>query len=603
MSKRDHYLVKRRPVPEEKPVRKRRINAKNGDGCSNIRPPDASDAQFTVPTPESVRELAVDDRKQKEISDWFNDIFVNSDVFEALAEPGQTVPRFALVKGPAGCGKTTAIRLIAQSLGIHVREYMFEEDSAHTLHPDYEDEQNDRVPEQFAPSHTKKFETFLKDSDRYARSGSSGSSNQIILVEDLPHVFVMRPIEFQSIIRRFVRMYPQHTPVVFMWTTCTNSNDMFRVFPSALITEFNFKEITFNPTSNLMLKKALNRLPAASQIPKEELETLMDSCAGDMRMFFNEIELRFKYAFDDMSPGSPVNKKRLKRDPSERILSQRQLFGTNFHFFGKIIYPKRLHTGGDAICGDTDPQPRRFPLVTSPRVVSRDIPCSTSSLIVKLHQNYIRRTSSIEEAARCSDLLSVSEMISRADFMENRACFQNYAADISIAGLMYAIMPILVDGEGKVIHKGNNSGIVLQRTPVIYSCTDFCNSMKLKALSLPLHQSDCLSCHKPADLFTDILPLVCHPEYLCLQAPSLLTAMVSEMSAMEKKCGSQSHDDDGNEGDVGTSHNNQESYYVTRKLSEVRLRDADVVRSRNRNVISIKGLGESDDPDDYQIDE
>lgn len=576
---------------DAKAARKRR---KDEDTSASHKPPDVSGAEFTVPVPESVQDLAVDERKQKEIRDWLTDS-LSPDLFEALSENGQTAPRILLVRGPAGCGKTTTIRLLAKSLDIEVREYALAEDEVHILHGDDDVGVDRKQPQQYAPSHTKNFESFLKDSDRYICTGTCHKPKRINLVEELPNVFVMRPAEFQSLIRRYVKLFPQHTPIVFTWTTCANTTDAFRVFTSAMMTELNFKQIDFNPVSKTLLRKSLTRLPVASLIPKDELDSIIEWCSGDLRVLFNEIELKFKYALDDVSPGSPVVKKKVKKSATGKMLSQRQLFGNNFHLLGKIIYPKRLLNDTSA---DYETNQRRFPLVTSPSLISRDMPWTSINLILKLHQLYLKRIRSVDQAARCSDVLSLSEIISRADFMENRAYFQNYAADISISGLMYSIPPQLVDEDGKAVCKSNNCGLILQRTPVIYSCDEFCKNMRRTALTLPQHEPDFLSCHKPADLFTDILSLLSHPDYLHQLRPSQVTAMISEISAMAKKCGSQSNDD---KNDAEANYN-QESCYVTRKLSEVRLRDCDT-SSGIRNHIRIKGLGDSDDPDDYQIDD
>ena len=552
--------------------------------------------------PTSLQDLAVPDSKQKEIRDWLNAIFDDSEREEAFAEPGQTTSRIAVIKGPAGSGKTTTVRLVAQSLGIQLIEYVSENNSEHVLHPDEGDSTMTLPQNVFEPSHTSKFDAFLHDSCRYSHVAAH-QGKQLVVVEEMPHVFIMDSGVFHKLLRRVVRQYPQHTPIAFMWTTCLNSTDTFRLFSASISSELNFRTITFNPVSKMQLKKAVKRLHVAGRIPPEELETIIASSAGDLRTLFNEIEIRFNHTptVDSKSSESPTGCKRAKKDSSSTQASQRQLFKSNFHFFGKVLYAKRLFTGDATIASD-EVAKRRFPFLTSPDVLIAERPCSSTSIILKLHQNYVKRTVRIEEVARCSELLSAAELVSHGDFMADKPHFDEYAADISIRGLMQALPPTLVNADGEKVFRDEGCQLVLQKSLKFYEFDNFCRRMKIAAQDHLLDPSSPVSGHSPADLFEDILPFLSLPVHSQRVGISSLTALIYEISLMSNSNRTASDEEEEEEED-GTSHLMQ-SNFLTRELSKVRIQNPEERAVDKMDSFSnVKGLGENEDPNDYEIDE
>lgn len=592
-------ILKKEKSNNVKSSNRRRKRTEDEDRDVANEPPVFSDSWHSVLAPTSIQDLAVDIRRQKEIRDWLVSIYVDSELDEALAAPGQTIPRIAVIKGPAGSGKSITVRLVAQSLEVQIIEFVSKNDSDHILH---HEEKDSHQPKVFEPSHTSKFDSFLMDNCR-CKAMLSPDSKRLLLVEELPNVFVMDPGAFHTVLRRFVRIYPQHTPVAFIWTTSLNSTDSFRLFSTSISSELNFKTIVFNPVSNALLKKAIKRLPLSGRIPEDELQAIIASSAGDLRTLFNETEIRFNHTAisESTSSDSPIKPKKAKRDSSSSSqLAGRQLFKSTFHYLGKILYAKRIFTGDRTLTCD-EVAKRKFSLLTNPDVLIRERTCSSNVLLLKLHQNYIKRTRRIQEVARCSELLSVAEMISRGDFMDNKPHFEDYAADISIRGLMHALPPTLVTSDGEIVFKDVSAGpaLVLQRTLKFYACDIKYRNMKAVADDYLLHQSR-LTGHSRSDLFRDILPFLCYPAHKQWLDRSPLNALVSEMARMSAGIGS---DEDDNEGDDnGTSHIMQ-SNLVTSESSKVTNGETD---ERTRNLAQlfgrIRGLGENENPDDYEIE-
>ena len=560
---------------------------------------DPSEPWHKAFAPTSLNELAVDERRQNEIRIWMNRLFSESEMelTDAFSDPNQTVSRVALITGPAGSGKTTTVKMVAQSLGIYLFEYTDPENlEIESDQQDRDEDDNEAISlTPFNQTRTQHFETFLLE-----RCRSTNEFRSVILIENIPNVFIRKAYSLHKVLKKLIRLFPQHTPVVFMMTTVLTRSDEFRVFPNSITSELNITRISFNPVSRTLMNKALKRLHVYQLADAKEWDEIAESSAGDLRIAFNEAEMRFSH----WEPESHLSD--AKRIKTEK-LSQRQLIRSSFHWLGKVLYPKRL-LESDLTLKQDEISKRHFPLVTSPELIVNERTCSGSKLILNLHQNYVKRTTSIEQVARCSEHLSLAERISVTDFTASGNIFDDYMAEVSIRGLLYHLPPTFVNWKGEIVFKdgvkSDNSGtrnhhqpgLLLQETPVFYAYDSYCRSMRSLAAAT-LKQTDQIplpQTHLTNDVFADIIPFFQQQCAITSPQTSAYRRMADQMTQMAndlKKKISKSTDEKIDEDNDLTPESN----------SSVSTQSDCFKKGNFVRHSHIRGMEQDEDSDEYEI--
>lgn len=147
--------------------------------------------------PRKVDDLAIHAKKIEELQRWLTGC-------KASAATKRPAP-ILCISGPAGSGKTATLRLLARLAGFDVQEWMQPVDVEHHSSAqrggNYGGDGDQNAPA-FAESQTVLFEQFLYRASRYKSlfEGPSSSGPRLVLVEDLPNVFLKDADAFGAVL-------------------------------------------------------------------------------------------------------------------------------------------------------------------------------------------------------------------------------------------------------------------------------------------------------------------------------------------------------------------------------------------------------------------
>jgi cell cycle checkpoint protein len=346
-----------------------------------------------------------------------------------------------VLRGPAGCGKTTTISLLSEALGYDIIEW-----------------RNPPVPEHTSRdyvSSSAQFEEFLGRGDRFggldlqdsASTSAETKTNsatttpsrnrRVLLVEEFPTVLHRNSSSlaaFRNSIQRYLaasasdqsfwsgRMHPPIVMVVSetMLTSASSISDnltVHRLLGPTLYNHPNTTIIDFNSIAATFMQKALRTVlekeasfSKRSRIPGPAALTRIAEI-GDIRSAISSLEflcLKGDKAGSDSSDawGGSLTKKKSRADADKpltameqeslELISQREASLGMFHAVGKIVYNKRL----DASLVPSDsiilPQPpehlaqHRRPKVSQVAVdeLVDETGTDISTFISALHENY-----------------------------------------------------------------------------------------------------------------------------------------------------------------------------------------------------------------------
>lgn len=151
--------------------------------------------------PRSIADVAVHPKKLEELQNWLDRCTKQQQQRQQNSNklPPQPPPMLCLT-GPAGVGKTAALRLLATGAGYAVSEWTQPVDVEHaTTCNDTKNSGN------FADSQTQLFEQFLFRASRYRSlfemaEERKQQNGRLVLVEDMPNVFVHDPHAFDAVL-------------------------------------------------------------------------------------------------------------------------------------------------------------------------------------------------------------------------------------------------------------------------------------------------------------------------------------------------------------------------------------------------------------------
>lgn len=347
-------------------------------------------------------ELVIQKKKLNEVYNWFKEHFVDSKQQDYI----NRCP-IVIIQGPTGCGKTTTLKWIANSLKIPVKEYSeitdttaINYDIAHSIRDDDRTNLSNSIDRRKAL----KFENFVTNSLRYNSlyqnidEHSNGADSEfdtddeepivvaknsnvklpqsgVIILIDTPLAFARsQRVLIQSLhrvlklIREMSKFLLRRIAIVFE----TLEGDCETItLPAKIKLSLGIQVFKFNPVTRANMKKFVDHILKGCNnilIDKETIEQLVNDCDGDMRACINTLQLICSRnqngvyrGIKDFSIGShtknelslfhnPVSKRlKVHHDKVRQIKLNPSLMRDNtrslgfFHVLGKIFYQKRLY--------------------------------------------------------------------------------------------------------------------------------------------------------------------------------------------------------------------------------------------------------------------
>lgn len=405
--------------------------------------------------PRNLDELAVHKKKVSDVRRWLEDVMA-----------GRMRQRVLLLKGAAGSGKTTTVRLLARDMDCEVLEWRNPAGSSGLGYV----------------SASAQFQEFLGrggkfgalDTDLPPTSSSASTQpllddgKRIILIEEFPNTFSRSSTaltSFRSTILQYLaantpslstfgkRSHSQPiTPVVIvisetLLTTTSASADSFtahRLLGSEIIRHPGVGTIEFNAIAPTLLAKALelvvqkeSRKSGRRRTPGPLVLKRLGEI-GDIRNAVSSLEFLCLKGDQDADWGAKVTFSKPKRGAKDGIgltqgeqdslelISQREASLGIFHAVGKVVYNKRdeLPPQGDTV--ETLPRflseqsrPKRSQV--SVDTLIDETGTDTQTFISALHENYILSCEStgpmdlstpMDYVNECIEYLSMSDLMS-----------------------------------------------------------------------------------------------------------------------------------------------------------------------------------------------
>jgi len=333
----------------------------------------------------------------------------------------QRPSKLVLISGPSGSGKSTCLRILAETLKIHIVEW--ETRTTTNLTSSVLDEERD--DRQSIESQKRSFRTFLFQSTRYLSSSMGQNSgdglffennsndddddddqneneekpkkisspiykHQLVLIEDLPNAFYSDVELFHSTLRELKRV--AHHPVVFVLTdnsSLSAAQNPHLLFPLSILDELKIEQIHFNGFAATFMKKALDAIiTEASHLKlkppsRDRIDQIVQIANGDLRLAINTLQF------------SSNDKTKLKGGS----LSSKDSCISLFQGLGRILYKKNA---------EEDPND-----VTKsyPENLIEQCHVSTPTFIGFLFENYLDFYSLMEDTERLCDYLSIGDYI------------------------------------------------------------------------------------------------------------------------------------------------------------------------------------------------
>lgn len=395
--------------------------------------------------PNDLLELAVHKRKVTDVRGWLE---------TTLRGKRQKV---LVLKGAAGTGKTTTVKLLAKDLGLDVVEW--------------KDTSGLEAGSESFISTASRFEDFV------GRAGASGSLTlsidrearhtgfdqrpteydtasrkhpQILLLEEFPNTFSRTSSALQSF-RSTISQYvagsvandSMPTPVVMiisetLLSTNTAAADSFtahRLLGPELITNPYVNVIEFNPIAPTFLIKALEtivvkearksgrRRTPGPQVLKHLAEI------GDIRSAVSSLEFICLRGDDGDTWSSKVAFTKTKQSKTHapltkaeeealKLISNRENTLGIFHSVGKVVYNKRVESSAVAHPPAWLPQHRRSKVAeTDADCLIDELGTDTQTFLAALHENYALSCSSSGAEETLDSLLGCMESLSDSDLL------------------------------------------------------------------------------------------------------------------------------------------------------------------------------------------
>ncbi|KAK4197051.1 Rad17 cell cycle checkpoint protein-domain-containing protein [Triangularia verruculosa] len=415
--------------------------------------------------PVNLEELAVHKKKVSDVRKWIEDVY-----------GGRLRQRLLILKGAAGTGKTTTLRLLAQDLKCEVLEWRNPNNSFGAIGQAYQ-------------SAASQFEEFLGRGGKFGQldveeeeeqdmaapppppiqTGNQGSGKRLILLEEFPNTFVRSSVGLVSFRNAIIQYLAANMPAMVGWgrsslsadpitpivmvisetllTTASASADSFtahRLLGPEILRHPGTAVIEFNPVAPTLLAKALEaivqkeaRKSGRRRTPGPLVLQRLGEI-GDIRSAVSSLEFLCVKGDDGTDWGSKVTLTKTKRSKevpnltkgerdSLELVSQREATLGIFHAVGKVVYNKR---GGKLIgepvsAAETLPSYMAHFAKPNPSLVSVDTlmdetGTDTHTFISALHENYplsCEQTSPLDENSSLDYINGCLDYLSEADLL------------------------------------------------------------------------------------------------------------------------------------------------------------------------------------------
>jgi cell cycle checkpoint protein len=391
--------------------------------------------------PKDLSELAVHKRKVADVRQWFDKAFTGRR------------QKVLVLKGAAGTGKTTTVKLLGQEMGFMTSEWRNPNGA------DFSSESSVSVAQQFQDfvgrsgrsgglqfSNEDGQEMHVDDD-----TGHSEEHKQVLLIEEFPNTYsrVSSTLHsFRSALLQYLASPPvpdgmRPTPIVLvisetLLSTNTALADSFtahRLLGPELVNHPYLDTIEFNAVAQTILTKALEttvlkeaRKSGRRKTPGPQvLKHLAES--GDVRSAVSSLEFLCLRGDDGDVWSSKVAFTKPKKSKHEvpltqaeedalKLISNRESTLGIFHAVGKVVYNKRIESSSIAHPPPWLPQHRRNKLPENDiDELIDELGTDTSTFVAALHENYVLSCSSSGAEETLDSLLGCMDSISDADLL------------------------------------------------------------------------------------------------------------------------------------------------------------------------------------------
>lgn len=412
--------------------------------------------------PQDLTELAVHKRKVGDVRQWLE-----------MTLSGRH-HKVLVLKGAAGTGKTTTMRLLAKELGVEITEWK------NPAGGEFVAEGSISAALQFGEFVGRAGRSggleFAQDGNEhpYANdrketiANNSAARGQILLIEEFPNTFSRSSStlqSFRSAIMQYLSMPASRgskpTPLVMivsetLLSTNTALADSFtahRLLGPELSNHSYLDTIEFNAVAHTYLIKALEtvilkeaRKSGRRKTPGPQvLKRLAES--GDMRSAISSLEFLCLRGDDGDIWSSKVTFTKQKKSKSDapltqfeedalKLISNRESTLGIFHAVGKVVYNKRIEAQSIPHPPPWFPQHRRnkVPENNVDELID-ELGTDTSTFIAALHENYALSCSSssqeetLDSLAGCINNISDADLLSVDRFSYGTRAFSGSATD------------------------------------------------------------------------------------------------------------------------------------------------------------------------------
>nr|XP_018667503.1 cell cycle checkpoint protein RAD17 [Ciona intestinalis] len=368
--------------------------------------------------PQHLEQLAVHKKKIQEVENW---LIMNRHRGKKGGAP------ILFLSGPAGCGKTTTLVMVARKNGIEIAEWN------NPLSVPYSVTKQSDVQYK---SEVVLFEEFLFRSGKYPSLFSNPENNndkiegKLVLLEEFPN-FMLKDLDYcKELVRRY--RLTQQMPLVIIISD-GSTFDSFKRFLSSK--ESSVTNIRFNPVSTTLLIKALSRVSTSERCStnKDDLSLIASASAGDVRSAINNLQFSCKTVGKSTRKTSGTKSKAINGKDTSLIM---------FRALGKVFYCKREKRKK---AESVESSKYRDDLIVQPEDILEQCCLSGSAFSLFLHQNYLPffDANPIEDVASTLEYLSMSDVVgsslTSSDLSTNASVYLDYYEGILAArGMTYS---------------------------------------------------------------------------------------------------------------------------------------------------------------------
>ncbi|XP_055600246.1 cell cycle checkpoint protein RAD17 [Uranotaenia lowii] len=379
--------------------------------------------------PKSTADLAVHPKKLEELQHWFK-------TYEKMKASDPVA--ILLLSGPPGCGKCSAINAVAKDHGYQIAEWTTPVDV--DLYSDDYDFESGTKEFTFRESQKAQFGEFLYKTSRYCSIFQDDIKPKLLLVKDLPNVFLRDPDSFHDSLEHYLNTGA--SPLVFIATETSSkkSDIVFNLFPATVLQDFQILHVTFNPVSTTLMKKALKRISTLMvgagmaqhyRVPSQDvIESIVLSSQGDLRnatlnMHFASLKNAPRLETEQVPGTETLNT--TGRGSRKKETIKLKSVGCNesltlMHALGRVFNPKFHPINQDE---------GRF--LRSPEDLTDAFVSQPNSIISLIHSNYVLRFTDIDDIVGAADNLSLADVI-MSEYREDQLAA--HGLNIVIRGMM-----------------------------------------------------------------------------------------------------------------------------------------------------------------------